>query len=38
MEGATRERLGLSFRALPKTERLQLSIYLKDLADALDAA
>lgn len=38
MDAPTRERLGLSFRALPKTERLMLSIYLKDLADALDAA
>jgi len=38
METPTRERLGLSFRALPKTERLVMSIYLKDLADTLDAA
>lgn len=38
MEAPNRERLGLSFRALPKTERLVLSIYLKDLADTLDAA
>jgi len=38
MEAPSRERLGLSFRALPKTERLVLSIYLKDIADTLDAA
>jgi hypothetical protein len=38
MESPSRERLGLSFRALPKTERLVLSIYLKDIADTLDAA
>lgn len=37
-ESPSRERLGLSFRALPKTERLVLSIYLKDIADTLDAA
>lgn len=38
MEAPSRERLGLSFRALPKTERLLLSIYLRDIADTLDAA
>lgn len=38
LEAPSRERLGLSFRALPKTERLMLSIYLKDLADTLDPA
>lgn len=38
MDAPSRERLGLSFRALPKTERLMLSIYLKDLAEHLDAA
>lgn len=38
LEAPTRERLGLSFRALPKTERLVLSLYLKDIADTLDAA
>jgi hypothetical protein len=38
LDAPNRERLGLSFRALPKTERLLLSIYLKDLADSLDAA
>lgn len=37
LEAPNRERLGLSFRALPKTERLVLSIYLKDVADTLDA-
>ena len=37
LEAPERERLGLSFRALPKTERLLLSIHLKDLADTLDA-
>lgn len=36
LDAPGRERLGLSFRALPKSERLMLSIHLKDLADALD--
>jgi hypothetical protein len=38
LDAPSRERLGLSFRALQKTERLLLSIHLKDLADSLDAA
>lgn len=37
MEGPSRERLGLSFRALPKAERLALSVYLHAVAAALDA-
>jgi hypothetical protein len=38
LDAPIRERLGLSFRALPKTERLMLSIHLKELADSLDAS
>jgi hypothetical protein len=37
MDGPTRERLGLSFRALPKAERLALSLYLHEIAAALEA-
>ena len=35
LEAPSRERLGLSFRALPKTDRLLLSVYLHDMAEAL---
>ena len=35
-EAGGRERIGLSFRALPKTERLMLSVYLRDIAESLD--
>lgn len=34
MESPSRERLGLGFRALPKTERLLLSVFLHELAEA----
>ena len=37
LEGPNRERLGLSFRALPKNERLLLSVYLHEMAESLDA-
>lgn len=37
MDAPNRERLGLSFRALPKTERLLLSVYLRDMAENLGA-
>ncbi|GIX37751.1 MAG: hypothetical protein KatS3mg127_0990 [Silanimonas sp.] len=37
MEGPSRQRLGLSFRALPRQERLALAAYLHGLAASLDA-
>lgn len=37
LEGPARERIGLSFRALPKPERLMLSLYLAKIAAELDA-
>lgn len=38
MPSPSRERLGLSFRALPKNERLLLSVYLQALAESADDA
>ncbi len=35
LENPSRERIGLSFKPLPKTERLMLSVYLRDLAESL---
>lgn len=35
LENPSRERLGLSFKPLPKNERLMLSVYLRDVAEAL---
>lgn len=37
LTGPARERIGLSFRALPKQERLMLSLYLHTLAADLDS-
>lgn len=35
LDNPGRERLGLSFRPLPKTERLMLSVYLSNVAEAM---
>lgn len=38
LEHPSRERIGLSFKPLRKTERLMLSAYLRDLAEALEGS